>query len=234
MATRATIRTAARIRADQDVGTYPTDAQYNILIDMSGQEVWYDLVTAGWPIAFSTTSFTFTTNPRTLGVGNILGVHGVYYMQGAQAYRLRRVNEGKRATLMDPTAGSGYAEFYNVMVSPVNGPVIELLPAVLGGTYRVDYVPEWPGFSGDSDTWYGPARSDELVILRAATKALRKEGSTQDAADLDREYEALFQKVMNYASALHLRDPAQIRDESGLGARYAFDYPVAGPALGGY
>lgn len=229
MATRAQIRTRARVRADQDVGTYPTDSQYNDLIDDSAREVWYDLIVAGWPIDYSTTSFTFATNPRVLGVGNILGIHGVYFSQGSQFYRLRRINEGKRSSLMDPNNGFGQAEFYDVRLNAVNGPVLYLWPPAFGGTYRVDYVPEFAGFSSDSDTWFGPARSDELIALKAASKALHKEGSNEDRAGLDREYAALWEKVTNTASWFDMRNPAMIRDESAYGERFSFDYPVAGP-----
>lgn len=49
MATLLAMRTRARIEADQDSATFPTDAQYTSWINDGMREVWTDLVTAGWP-----------------------------------------------------------------------------------------------------------------------------------------------------------------------------------------
>lgn len=229
MATRATIRTAARARADQDSSTFPTDAQYNVFIDEAGRETWYDLIQAGWPISFSTVDKTATGSQAiTLGVsGTIAFVRGVYRKDGTVYTELRRLNEGQRASLMSQT-GTAQALYYNIMIDPTAGPQLELFPVQSSGTYRVEYIPEWPGFSADGDTWYGPARSDELVSIRAAIKGLRKEGDDQGALNLEAEYERVFEKVTAMASWFDLRNPPVIRDvNSGLSVpRDAFDYDV--------
>lgn len=49
MVTRQQIRQRARIRADQTNSTFPTDAEYDLLIDECAKETWYDLIGAGWP-----------------------------------------------------------------------------------------------------------------------------------------------------------------------------------------
>lgn len=231
MATRLTIRTAARVRADQDASTFPTDTQYNVFIDEAGKEVWYDLVRSGWPINFTSVDKTATGSQTiALGVsGTVAFIRGVYRKDGGVYTELRRLNEGQRSTLMSQT-GQAQASYYEMRIDPTSGPVLELLPVPSSGTYRVEYVLEWAGFSADSDTWYGPARSDEMVAIRAAVKGLRKEGDDQGAAQLEAEYARLFETVTAMASWFDMRNPPTIRDVgSGLQvARDAFDYDVQG------
>jgi hypothetical protein len=96
MATRSDIRTYARVRADQDASTFPTDAQYNTILDFAGKAVWFELVKSGWPISFTSVTKTATgTNPITLGVsGTIAFIRGVYRVDGTTYTELRRLNEG--------------------------------------------------------------------------------------------------------------------------------------------
>lgn len=230
MTTRANIRDRARVRADQDSSTFPTDAQYNDLIDSSAKDVWYDLVHAGWPINYTSVDKTATgTNPLTLGAsGTVAFIRGVFYISGGTVYELQRLNEGDRASLMSLT-GQAQASHYDVRIDPTSGPVIELLPLPSAGTYRIHYITEYPGFSGDSDTWYGPARSDELIILRAAMKGCRKEGNDQGAAQLEREYGQLLEKVQEMGSWFNMRSATLIRDvgrlqEDRRALRLPFDY----------
>ncbi len=59
-ATRLQLRTRARVRADQDASTFPTDAQYDLLIDEAAKDVFYDLIQAGWPAETEDLSVTLT------------------------------------------------------------------------------------------------------------------------------------------------------------------------------
>ncbi len=227
MTTRAQIRTRARIRADQDDSTFPDDTEYNLLIDDSAKETWYDLIYAGWPINFAVANKTATgSNPITLGIsGTLAFIRGVYRVNGTRYEELQPINEGARASLMT----TGDASHYAVRIDPTNGPVLELLPLPSSGTYRVEYILEHPGFSGDSTEWYGPARSDELVTLRAAAKGMRKEGNDQGAAMLDREYALLLEKVQSMANWFDMRNSPRIRDVADPirgGFRPDFDYDV--------
>lgn len=229
MATRATLRTIARIRADQTDSTFPTDTEYNYLLDLAAKETWFDLVQAGWPINFSTVDKTATGATLALGVsGTVAFIRGVFYVNGGTYEELPRVNEGDRARLMG--SGAARAAAYDVRIDPTSGPVLELLPNPTSGTYRVQYVLEHPGFSADSTEWYGPARSDELVILRAAAKAMRKEGNDQGARQLDNEYQELLFKVQTMAGWFNMRHAATIRDVGdALGMTRSsdgFDYEV--------
>ena len=232
-ATLLSIRTLARVRADQDASTFPTDAQYLTLINTSAQEVWYELLQAGWPLDFSSTTIT-ANGAATYQVnsGNpVAGVRAVWYLQAGQFFELRRMNPGKEAQLRSTTSGFNYAMAYEVRLSPTQGTVVELFPPQTSGSYRVDFVPEFAGFVNDTDPWYGPSRTDELIALKAAMKAARKEGNT--AQDLNAEYQELLQKVINQAGWLDMRNAPQIRDVSMTSPRSAFDYQVAGPGWSG-
>lgn len=236
--TRAQLRTNARVRADQDASDFPSDTAYNTYLDSAGASVWLDLIQSGWPIDFSTTTLTGTGAAKlTLGVGTILGVHGVYLLSGGDFLPLSRVNEGQRASLMSQQSSqAGFPGFYEIRMNPTLGPVLELLPlSSAGGQYRVDYIPAWPGFASDSDTWYGPIGSDELLEIRAARYGLLKEGRTAgELKALDDEYQRQLEQVTRTASWFDMRNPAQIRDVQGTSRRYAYDYPVGGPGHGDF
>lgn len=228
--TRAQLRTKARQRADQNASTFPTDTQYNEFLDEAAAEVWYDLVQAGWPINFSTVSKTATNNAFiALGVsGTVAFIRGVFFYDGTSYFELRRLNEGDRAGLLS-VPGTDRASHYEYRIDATSGPGIELLPRVSAGTYKVDYILEHPGFSGESDSWYGPGRSGELVAIRAAVKGCRKEGNSQGAAELEREYAVLLSQVQAMASWSDMRNAASIRVVADAGikpARDAFDFDI--------
>ena len=161
--------------------------------------------------------------------GTVAFIRGVFYVTGTTVTELSRLNEGNRAGLQS-SSGSQPASHYSVMIDPTNGPVLELLPLPSSGTYRVDYILEHPGFAADGTPWYGPGRSDELIVLRTAGKAMRKEGNDSGAAQVDREYDYLLAKVQNQASWFDMRNAPRIRDAGpdifGGGVRDPFDYDV--------
>lgn len=225
MATRSDIRTRARIRADQDSSTFPTDTQYNLLIDEAARDVYYDLIQAGWPIRPSSTTLSVTGSQYTvLGVSDVAFVTNVLYDQGGTWRELPRIREGDRAALMTQTGGE--AQAYMVHVS-TSGVAIELLPLTTG-SYRVEYILDFTGFAADGTVWHGPVRSDELIVLAAAAKGCRKEGNDQGAAQLSQEYAIMLEKVQNMAGWLNMRHAATIRDVGNplRGLRNGFDYNV--------
>lgn len=230
MATRLNLRDRARARADQDSATFPTDTQYNAFLDSAAQEVWYDLIQAGWPVSFTSVTKTATgVQLLPLGVSGVAFVRGVFRLDGTTYTELRRLNEGDRAGLMS-SPSSGQATQYSIVIDPTNGVCLELLPVPSAGSYRVDYVAEFAGFANDAATWFGPARSDELIVIRAAVKGCRKEDNEQAARALLAEYAELFEKVTNMASWLDMRNSAKIRDVGdaafGMPRRDAFDFDV--------
>lgn len=239
MATRADLRTRARVRADQDNSTFPTDTQYNLFIDEAAKEVWYDLIRAGWPPSFSAATLALPAVPSTAGVVTlstdagvsvaVAFVRGVFCQVGGTWYELKRLNEGDRADLYSVTGTQ--PTHYDVRVSADDGIQVEFLPYVAGVQVRIEYVKEHPGFASDVVQWKGPARSDELIVLRAAQKGMRKEGNDQGAAMVDREYQYLQQCVADLASWTNMRHAATIRDVGNpLGpSRLPGDYDVYGP-----
>jgi hypothetical protein len=229
VATRADLRTRARIRADQTNSTFAQDTEYNYWLDEGAKETWYDLIQAGWPINFTALEGTASANPTVLGIsGTVAFIRGVYRRDGNGYYELERIQEGQRAGLISPNGGT-IPSCYDVRIDPTSGPVLEMLPAPSSVQYRVEYILEHPGFASDSTVWYGPARSDELIVLSAAAKAMRKEGNDQGAAQLDRERALLLEKVTGMASWFDMRNPPKIRDVESM-KRFAdpFRYQVDG------
>lgn len=210
MATRAQLRTRARTRADQTDSTFPTDTEYNLFLDEAAKEAWYDLVGSGWPINFATVDKALGANPITIGIsGTVAFIRGVFFINGGQYFELKRVQEGDRAGLL---GGSGQPAQYDVRIDPAVGPVLEILPPQSSGSCRIEYILEHPGFAADSTEWYGPARSDELIVLRSAAKGCRKEGNDQGAGQLEKEYSMLLDKVQQMASWFNMRHSTTIRD----------------------
>lgn len=214
MATRAQLRTYARERADQDAATFPTDTQYNTYLDQAAKEVWYDLLQAGWPVNFSTVTKTATSTsfiPLSVS-GTVAAIRGVYfYSSDGTTMELRKLNEGDRAGMLS-IPGTDRASRYDYRIDATSGPGIELFPHVSAGSYKVDYILEHPGFSGDSDVWYGPARSDELLVIRAAMKGAAKEQNSDLVRQLMQDYSVLMSQVQAMASWADMRNSASIRD----------------------
>jgi hypothetical protein len=338
MATRATLRTRARTRADQDNSKFPTDAQYNLFLDEAAKDVWYDLVQAGWPIdpedwvidldgsesynlgtprtmasaplytgqvafvddgsdpadkngwgywvenhstpgsdliiiTFDVPNREFIISFRTGVVGGIRAswlaeavnatglletigdfpsnailditptpfdyqevfsggtvgsdpvafVHGVWRRDGSGLYALKRLNEGQRVTAESVTGGM--AETYS-LGSAHDGMRIRVYPRQASGSVLTRVIREYPGFVTDASRWMGPARSDELIVLRAAAKGCRKEGNDQAAAQLDREYDVVLSKVQNMASWVDMRNPPTIADVSSPSRRDPSDWDL--------
>lgn len=223
--TRAVLRTRARIRADQDLGTFPTDTQFNYLLDEAAMTVWYALVGAGWPVDFSTTNITANGAASYTVVAGTGLVQAVYASVGGILQLMRRVDPSDISALRSATSAAT-AGYYEVRINAAAGLIIEFFPRPTSGAYRVDYIPDHPGFASDSDKWYGPGGSDELIVLAAAAKALRKEGENEDAAQLDREYAVLLEQVATRANWVDMRNPPKIRDVHSSDLRLGFDYQV--------
>lgn len=233
MATRADIRGLARIYADQDSSDFPTDTQYNVILDAAGRKVWIDLIRAGWPASFATT--TLTSNGATIYspaalTSGIFSVVGVYYTVGGQRMELRRINEGDRAGLLSADAATDRGSFYDVRVNGTGGFDIEILPANGGVSYLIDYIAGFSGFANDASVWPGPITSDELVAIKAAMRGMFKEGQARipDTQALKAEYMEILEGIRDTASWVNGRNAPQIRDVSMSRQRTAFDYPVAG------
>lgn len=232
MTTRIELRTRAEVRADQDGADFPTATQKNSFLDEAGKEVFADLVMAGWPIDYSTT--TIVTNGVTRvwpfgGSDTVFAAVMVYTLFGNQFTELKRINPGHVAALRSVGATGGFSRDYEVRTG-VAGSVVEFFPRT-AGTYFVDYIVDFPGFTNDASVWQGPPRSDELIVLKAAAKGVRKEGRKSDGDSLDDEYGKLLLKVKELASWFDMRNAAEMRDSRPLTEPFSFrdvDY-FAGP-----
>lgn len=228
MADRSNIRTRARTRADQTNSTKPSDTEYNLFIDEACKKTWGELIQGGWPV--DTTDQTITaTGAATYAIGsgvNIFGVNGVFYVSGGTYTELRRVNQADVAALRSQGAANNVASFYEVRISPTTGMVIELYPRVSGGSYLVKYTPDHAGLVNDAAIWYGPNRSDELVVLDAAAKGLRNEGMDRDGWVLEQERAKLLELVLMQASQIDQRNSPRIRDTTRATSQDPFDFNV--------
>lgn len=227
---RSQLRTRARLRANQDGATKPSDDSYNIWLNECLQKVWYDLLGAGWVPEYQQATFVATGVTNQLAGGDsIATVLGVFWQCGGAYIELPRIQEGQRASLM--SQGSGTPAGYRVFASATDGLAVEILPPSVGQTFVVNYIPEQLDMSTDLDAWRGPARADELIVLCTAAKAMRYEGNDQGAAQVDKEYYDLLPTVLAFASMLDGRNAPTIRDvgpTAGLGRpqRDPFDYDV--------
>ncbi len=215
MATRLELRNRARIRADQNGSDFPTDDQYNGYLDEGAREVFADLLLSGWPIDYSTTTIVTDGVTRTYPFGGsdaVFSATMVYTNFGQTQTELHRVNPGHIAALRSAAARGGLSRYYEVRTS-TTGAVVEFFPKA-AGTYFVDYIVDFPGFANDASVWLGPVRSDELIVLKAAAKGVRKESRAGDAKTLDDEYDRLLLKVQRLSSWFDQRNAAEMRDSS--------------------
>lgn len=224
-ATRLEIRDRARIRADQDASTFPTDAQYNYLINEALQDVWWDLLGAGFPLP-QTEATVSATSPTVAASGPVGTVQHVFYVSGGTYTELKRLPEDRRAEMMSTTAGT--PAFYELGTS-LSGHefTVPVFPTATGGNLLVRYIKIPTSLAGDATVYYGPPRSDELIVLRTAMKAMRKEGNDQGANQVAQEYAELQEKVVRMASWFDQRNGTTIRDVNPMmNRRDAFDYDI--------
>lgn len=229
MATRAQIRTRARIRADQDKSQFPRDEQYDLIINSCGQTIYHDLIAAGMPVTKVAQTITLVGDEDGVYEINsgepIHSVTHVYLLNGGQATELSRVDESNIAGMFSTNRG-GPPTRYEV-TTEIDGPHLKVFPPFATGTVVVRYVPAWPGFTSDTDRWVGPGNSDELLVLMAAAAGCRKEGEVSDARALEEEYRLLWDKVIAQAAWFDQRGLPRIRDvESRKWPVDPFDFEV--------
>lgn len=229
MTTLLDIRTMARIKSDQTNSTFPTDAEYNLLINEAAREVFNDMLGAGLDVTPVSVNTTTAANPSTYSFTvDVASVTAVYFVQGGQLYELRRMNPGLEAQLRS-YPGQGFPEFYKLTTdfTGTGYQKLEVLPAS-ACTLRIDYIPQYTAMANDAALWLGPSGSDELLAWKAAAAGLRKEGSDRDAYECEKAYERRFEKVMLQVSRIDGRNAAQIRDARGT-QRPGFEYQAMGP-----
>lgn len=231
--TLASLRTRARIRADQDSSTFPTDTQYDYLLNEAAKDVWMDLLGAGMPygVGFggnAALSQALQANTGFLSISadnsanDIAAITGVYMRDGGAYKELKVLPADRRADMLLAT---GTPTYYRIEHTQ-SGAKVYLYPVPPdGGSYRVDVITTLVTMDVNTG-WSGPARSDELIVLRAAMKACRKEGNDQGAQFLAQEYAELWEKTMRMVQWFR-KDAELIRDVQPLmPARDGYDYDV--------
>ncbi len=179
MATRAQLRQSARVAADQDNSDFPDDVAYNDFIDRAAGRVYRRLMAAGWKPSQTLVTITATgASSYSLGTA-VQSVQSVLRNEGT-SFRLP-LHRLKPEELPNALSLAGPAIAYELTGGTTSATAITLYPNPSSGTYEVRYIPQFAGFTSDSDPWYGPDGSDELVALEAAMLGLAKEdGDTSE------------------------------------------------------
>lgn len=246
MATRLSIRTDARIMADQENSTYPTDTAYNSIIDRAARRVWQRMITAGWmpdqstfvmdASLSATGTFTFTEAVSTVNL--------VYPTTSATSIiplgqPLRRLKPEERLDLLQFGTGGGViAEAYELTQGVASGAGalatnlstlrINLFPVPRSGFYLALYTRAFPGFTNDADVWTGPEGSDELIILMSAIYAAQKESDPGNIIPgLREQLKERYGEVTEAAGFMDAMGQQRIRDTNTRNYRPG-DYLIKG------
>lgn len=213
MATRLQLRTNARSRADQDSSTFPTDAQYNEYIDKAAARVWRRLVALGW-IPTRTNSTLTMSGAASYALGtDVMSILIVLRKDAATTFvPLPRMTIEE---IVPYTGQAGQALGYFLTGGATTAATLEFFPNPTTGQIFVNYIPRFPGFTADGDSWFGPDGSDELIILDAAMQGDAKENG-EKAADLSRALNKAWDDVIQSADWLDQREPLSVRDIRGM------------------
>lgn len=208
MATRAELRANARIFADQENSTFPTDDQYNIYIDNAAREMWRKMLRAGWEpdhVSLAITANGATAYNISTSVSTVLRV---YRVDGGARIAIPRVKSEDLPALESQPSSPALAY---TLVGGAFGPLqIRFFPRPTSGSYEVQYVSKFPGFANDSGQWYGPDGSDELISMLAAIEGKDKEGD--DTRALYQKVERKWREVSEHAGWTDAQGQVRVRD----------------------
>lgn len=212
MATRATMRTAARAAADQDSSTFPDDTTYNEFIDRAARLVWRRMLAAGWkPDRTAVTTTVIAGTPQYNVGSDVSVVHSVMFIQGGVRTPLRRVKPEDLPDLL--SLPNGLPQAYDFLNGGTAAVIIELYPTpATGGQIDIRYTKRFPGFSADGDTWIGPDGSEEIIILLAAIEGARKEDNTAHVQMLQAQLKERYAEVLELFGASDSQGQQTVRD----------------------
>lgn len=209
MALRSALRTRARDKADQDNSTFPTDSQYNSWLDEAAGAVWRRMVGAGWKPDRTTLSIAATgATSYTVGT-DVHTVIEVNRIEGTSKFPLRRIKP-EESQAMAPLTGQ--AELYEFVGGASTAMTIEFFPRPTSGSYEVRYTKRFPGFTGDSDTWYGPDGTDQCIVLLAAIEGASKEDAHEKVASLQDKLKFAWSEVIEQANWMDQKSVPTVRD----------------------
>lgn len=216
MATLLSLRTDARAVADQDNSTFPTDPQYNAFINRAASTVWRRMVAAGWRPKRTVFNITLTGAAQYSidSPGFVEIVDSVHWLgtPGSTNFRvpLRRVKPEEIDTLLVSQTGNNPIA-YDLLGGGIDGVKIEFYPNPPSGLVEIRYTNGYgTGLVVDSDTWFGPAGSDELIILTAAIEGMSKEDA--DTEKVERRLKERWSEVLEGASFMDATGQQTVRD----------------------
>lgn len=216
MATLLSMRNDARAVADQDSSIFPTNAQYNAFINRAANTVWRRMVAAGWKP--KRTIFNITLNGSSTYTINSPGVvevvDSVHWLgtPGSTNFRvpLRRVKPEELDTLLVAQTGNNPIA-YDLLGGGIDAVSIEFYPNPPSGLIEIRYTNLFgTGLVSDTDTWFGPAGSDELIILTAAIEGMSKEDA--DTEKVERRLKERWNEVLEGASFMDATGQQTVRD----------------------
>lgn len=226
MATRGSLRLSTRVAANQEGSDFPSEDALNDILDRAASSVYRRLIAAGWNPSRTTISITATGATSYVLGTDVHSVTSVQRLDGS-LYRppLTRLKPEELPGLQ--SLGSSFATCYSLTGGVTTPTAIELYPTPTSGSYEVRYTPRFAGFLSDSDPWYGPDGSDELIILTAAIESCALEYG--DTSQLERKLESRWNEVVDGAQWQDAQGQQTVRD---IYARRnqrtrGFDYDVA-------
>lgn len=226
--TRLQLRTQARVAADQDNSTFPTDTAYNDIINRAADLVWRRMVAVGWKpskaalqmdASLSNGSFPFPGPVATVDLVYPVTTITSVVPNGPPLHRVKIEDipgllsqgsgdfgkQGTQAVAYDLHAGS-------TSVGGNASLLISLYPPPTSGFYIAYYTPQFSGFTADGDTWLGPEGSGELIILTAAMEGARKEGDPGELLSiLGSQLKERFDEVVQFGGFMQ-NEPQTIHD----------------------
>lgn len=190
MATRLQLLTRAGIRADMDSSGFPTQVQRELMLDEQAASLWAWMINADFPARRTTVTINATAGggPYTLavpgGLLRVVAVRDLRFPSSSVAGWVRRANDLERSVQSNnsayPFATPMSSANYDLEFDVSLGPVLVMVPPDTTGRFSVECIAGHPGFAADSSSWFGPAPSEEILVLRLA--AAMKEKEDPDAA----------------------------------------------------
>lgn len=181
MPTRLQLITRAEVRANMDRSGFPTAAQKIELLNEQAGSLWAEMVNQNYPARRTTVDLAAVSGTASYPLGDELDLLRVvavwdYRLYGGQTQPtwVRRANSLERGVSALQLGYQPSRVLYDLEVDPLTGPSLLLLPNSVSGAFRVELYEAYPGLSSDSSVWYGPAPSDEVLVLRTAAAMLDK------------------------------------------------------------
>jgi hypothetical protein len=208
MSTRESMRLSAKAAANQTGGDFPGLDVENDVLDRAASTVWRRLQAAGW--IPDRTVVTLTANgAQSYNVAtDVHSVLSVSRVDGTMRVPLTRLKPEQESDYRNFSGGQASA--FLLTGGATSALAITLLPVPTSGTYEVVYTKRFPGFLADSDPWYGPDGSDELIILTAAIDFTAMEYG--DISFLQKRLDDRWGEVLQAAEWLNAQGVQTVRD----------------------